>query len=106
MRMAMATAGVAVVTGASAGLGRCISRSLLGAGWQVAVAGRREDALRETVAQAGLPAESALVVPADVTVPESVAGLFEAVDRRWGRIDLLVNNAGVFGPAGTVDELT
>src|SRR6266545_7473334 len=102
----MATTGVAVVTGAGSGLGRCIARALLEAGWRVAVAGRREQALRETVVSATSPVESALTVPADVTVPESVAELFEAVHRRWGRVDLLVNNAGVFGPAGAVDEIS
>jgi NAD(P)-dependent dehydrogenase (short-subunit alcohol dehydrogenase family) len=102
----MATTGVAVVTGAGSGLGRCIARALLSAGWQVAAAGRREPALRESVTPGAWPAEAALVVPADVTVPESVAGLFGAVHRRWGRIDLLVNNAGVFGPVGAVDEIS
>jgi NAD(P)-dependent dehydrogenase (short-subunit alcohol dehydrogenase family) len=100
------TTGVAVVTGAGSGLGRCIAQALLSAGWRVAVAGRREHALRETAAPGAWPAESALTVPADITVPESVAGLFEAVQRRWGRVDLLVNNAGVFGPAGAVDEIS
>jgi NADP-dependent 3-hydroxy acid dehydrogenase YdfG len=101
----MATTGVAVVTGAGSGLGRCISQALLTAGWRVAVAGRRQDALRETVASCAGSAGSALIVPTDVTAAESVAALFEAVHQRWGRIDLLVNNAGVFGPAGAVDEL-
>ena len=100
----MATTGVSVVTGAGSGVGRCVSQALLAAGWQVAVAGRRADALRETVA--GASEDSVLVVPADVTVPDSVAALFEAVRQRWGRLDLLFSNAGVFGPAGTVDELT
>jgi NAD(P)-dependent dehydrogenase (short-subunit alcohol dehydrogenase family) len=102
----MATTGVAVVTGAGSGLGRHIARALLSAGWQVAAAGRRGGALRETVAPGGWPAESALAVPADVTVPESVAGLFTAVGQRWGRVDLLVNNAGLFGPLGGVDEIS
>jgi len=101
----MATTGVAVVTGAGSGLGRCITQALLTAGWQVAAAGRREDALRETLASAPSPGGQGLAVPTDVTVPESVAGLFEAVHQRWRRVDLLVNNAGVFGPAGAVDEL-
>jgi NAD(P)-dependent dehydrogenase (short-subunit alcohol dehydrogenase family) len=100
-----ATTGVAVVTGAGSGLGRCIALALLDAGWQVAAAGRREDALQETLAAAGSP-ERALAVPADVTEPGSVAALFDAVQRRWGRVDLLVNNAGVFGPAGAVDEIS
>jgi NAD(P)-dependent dehydrogenase (short-subunit alcohol dehydrogenase family) len=100
----MATTGVSVVTGAGSGLGRCVSQALLAAGWRVAVAGRRADALRETVA--GASEDAALVVPTDVTAADSVAALFGAVQRTWGRLDLLFNNAGVFGPAGTVDELT
>jgi NAD(P)-dependent dehydrogenase (short-subunit alcohol dehydrogenase family) len=102
----MAAAGVAVVTGAGSGLGRGIARALLAAGWRVAVAGRRESALRETLAPGEFPEESALAVPTDVTEPDSVAGLFAAVEYRWGRVDLLVNNAGVFGPAGAVDEIS
>ena len=99
----MAAGGVAVVTGAGSGVGRFTSHALLAAGWRVAVAGRREDALRETVA--GWPAEAALAVPTDVTVPESVDALFGAVGERWSRVDLLVNNAGVAGPGGAVDEV-
>ena len=100
--------GVAVVTGAGSGLGRSIALALLGAGWQVALAGRRADALDQTAqaAQAaGAPADSALAVPADVTSPPSVAALFDRVRDRWGRLDLLVNNAGVFGPSGPPDEI-
>jgi len=110
---------VAVVTGAGSGLGRTIARTLLGAGWQVALAGRREELLTETAkagtAKAGTakaettgpgwPPEAALVVPADVTSPPSVAALFDAVRDRWGRLDLLVNNAGLFGPAAQADEI-
>jgi NAD(P)-dependent dehydrogenase (short-subunit alcohol dehydrogenase family) len=102
---ATARPGVAVVTGAGSGLGRCIARSLLDAGWRVAVAGRRALALGETVADAAQQG-TALVVPTDVSTPDSVTALFEAVGQRWGRLDLLVNNAGVFGPGGAVDELS
>jgi len=102
----MATTGVAVVTGAGSGLGRCIAQELLGAGWRVAVAGRREHALAETLAAARAEASAGLAVPTDVTMPESVAALFEAVRQRWQRVDLLVNNAGVFGPAGAVGEIS
>ena len=104
----MSTTGVAVVTGAGSGLGREIARALLGAGWRVAVAGRREDALREAVSDRGLPAgaHAGLPVVTDVTEPGSVAGLFETVRGRWGRVDLLVNNAGIFGPGGAVDEIS
>jgi NAD(P)-dependent dehydrogenase (short-subunit alcohol dehydrogenase family) len=101
-----ATTGVAVVTGAGSGLGRAITRALLVAGWQVAAAGRRAPALQQTLAGGPWPPGAALAVPADVTVPESVAGLFRTVAERWGRVDLLVNNAGVFGPAGAVDEIS
>ena len=108
----MPTTGVAVVTGAGSGLGRCIAQALLAAGWRVAVAGRRPDALRQTLAGAGAPPSAGappgagLAVPTDVTVPESVAALFGAVHQRWQRVDLLVNNAGVFGPTGAVDEIS
>ena len=97
--------GVAVVTGAGSGLGRSISVALLAAGWQVALAGRRADALRETAEASGAPAESVLAAPADVTSPSSVAALFDLVRHCWGRVDLLVNNAGVSGPAGPPDEI-
>jgi NAD(P)-dependent dehydrogenase (short-subunit alcohol dehydrogenase family) len=105
--------GVAVVTGASSGLGRVISRTLLGAGWQVALAGRREELLAETAKPDGSGPDdgatwaddAALVVPADVTSAPSVAALFGAVRDRWSRLDLLVNNAGLFGPAAQADEI-
>ncbi|GLY66028.1 SDR family oxidoreductase [Amycolatopsis taiwanensis] len=94
-------AGVAVVTGAGSGLGRQISRALLDAGYRVALAGRREDALRESAQ--GYP--DPLVVPTDVADAIQVEALFDAVRAKWGRLDLLVNNAGMFGPAGDVGEI-
>jgi NADP-dependent 3-hydroxy acid dehydrogenase YdfG len=97
--------GIAVVTGAGSGLGRAIATGLLGAGWQVALAGRREEALHETAGAGDWPAGAALVIPADVTSAPSVAALFDTVRQHWGRLDLLVNNAGVFGPAAGVDEI-
>ena len=100
----MADAGVAVVTGAGSGLGREIARALLAEGWRVAAAGRRADPLRETIA--GAAGGTALAHPADVTSDESVHALFAAVRHRWGRVDLLVNNAGTFGTPGAVDELS
>jgi NAD(P)-dependent dehydrogenase (short-subunit alcohol dehydrogenase family) len=102
----MAVTGVAVVTGAGSGLGRVITRALLTAGWQVAAAGRRWKPLAETVGDRAGPGGPALPVITDVTEPDSVAALFAAVGNRWGRIDLLVNNAGVFGPVGPVDEIS
>ena len=92
---------VAVVTGASSGLGRVVAQALLRAGYGVALAGRRADALEATAD--GHPA--ALAVPTDVADPAAVDALFAAVDDRFGRVDLLFNNAGMFGPAGPPDEV-
>jgi NADP-dependent 3-hydroxy acid dehydrogenase YdfG len=92
---------VAVVTGAGSGIGRVVATALLDAGYRVALAGRRAAPLEETAAGR----EQALVVPTDVGDAESVAGLFAAVRDRWGRIDLLMNNAGTFGPSGSLDEI-
>ena len=96
---------VAVVTGAGSGLGRSIALALLTGGWQVALAGRRADALDQTARAWPGAADAALAVPADVTSAPSVAALFDRIRDRWGRLDLLVNNAGVFGPAGPPDEI-
>jgi NAD(P)-dependent dehydrogenase (short-subunit alcohol dehydrogenase family) len=92
---------VAVVTGAGSGIGREVATVLLEDGWQVALAGRREDALRETAGDS----DAALVVPTDVRDPASVHALFERVRELWGRVDLLFNNAGVFGTSGPIDEI-
>jgi NADP-dependent 3-hydroxy acid dehydrogenase YdfG len=92
---------VAVVTGAGSGLGQVVARALLEAGFRVALAGRRRDALEATAAGD----DAALVVATDVAGETSVAGLFGAVRERWGRVDLLFNNAGTFGPSGPLDEV-
>jgi NAD(P)-dependent dehydrogenase (short-subunit alcohol dehydrogenase family) len=93
---------VAVVTGAGSGIGRVVSRALLGAGYRVALAGRRAEALSRTAAAA----PESLEVPTDVSDPDSVAALFARVRAEWGRVDLLFNNAGSFGPRGSVDEVS
>jgi NAD(P)-dependent dehydrogenase (short-subunit alcohol dehydrogenase family) len=92
---------VAVVTGAGSGLGRVVARALLADGYRVAVAGRRPDALAATL---DAHAQGA-AVPCDVADPTAVDDLFRTVVGRWGRIDLLVNNAGTSGPSGTPDEI-
>jgi NAD(P)-dependent dehydrogenase (short-subunit alcohol dehydrogenase family) len=94
----------AIVTGAGSGLGRAIARALLGAGWRVALAGRRPERLRETAGPDGTLDASSLVLPTDVREPVSVDALFGEVAARWGRLDLLVNNAGAFGPGAPVGE--
>ena len=93
---------IAVVTGAGSGIGREVARLMLADGYRVALAGRREGQLLETPDGHG----NALAVPCDVTVPDDVERLFEATRRRWGRVDVLFNNAGVFGPAAAVDEIS
>lgn len=90
------------MTGAGSGIGREVARQLLADGYRVALAGRREAQLEETAA--GNPA--ALVVPCDVTLPADVDRLFGTIRERWGRVDVLFNNAGVFGPAAAVDEIS
>jgi len=96
---------VAIVTGAGSGIGRAAALALLGAGWSVALAGRRLPPLQE-VADASAAGPRALAVPTDVADPAAVRGLFDAAIARFGRIDLLFNNAGTGAPAVPVEELT
>lgn len=100
---------VALVTGAGSGIGRASAIALLAAGWRVVFSGRRLDALRESIRLAGDPfgdiAARALAAPADVTRPDSVTALFDLVRARYGRLDLLFNNAGVFNPGVPLEEL-
>jgi NAD(P)-dependent dehydrogenase (short-subunit alcohol dehydrogenase family) len=88
---------VALVTGGGSGIGRAVALALAAEGWDVAVAGRRRELLEET----GL-----FAVPADVRDPASVRSLFAAVKDRFGRLDLLFNNAGTFPPPVPLEELT
>jgi NAD(P)-dependent dehydrogenase (short-subunit alcohol dehydrogenase family) len=96
---------VAIVTGAGSGIGRKVTRSLLEAGYRVALAGRREDALGETLGDTRASGDDALVIPTDVTDADGVARLFARAAEKWGRLDLLFNNAGVFGPPAPLDEV-
>ena len=90
---------IAIVTGAGSGIGRAAARALMEAGWSVVAAGRREAPLRETLGDA-----DGLAVPTDVTDPASVEALFAAAVERFGRVDLLFNNAGA-GASAPVAEL-
>ncbi|WP_433155389.1 SDR family oxidoreductase [Actinomadura nitritigenes] len=92
---------MAVVTGAGSGLGRAIARALLDAGHTVVLAGRTRASLHETAADH--PRAHAVV--ADVTSPESVRALFSSAREPRGRVDVLINNAGIFGGQGAVDEV-
>ena len=86
---------VAVVTGAGTGIGKAVAVALLRHGWRVALAGRRREPLEQAIRDAGADAAGALAVPTDVADPASVRALFAATKERFGRVDLLFNNAGI-----------
>jgi NAD(P)-dependent dehydrogenase (short-subunit alcohol dehydrogenase family) len=97
------TARVALVTGAGSGIGRAVAIGLSADGFEVVLAGRRKDALEETAASI---VTDFLVHPTDVTDVSEVDALFAATEARFGRLDLLFNNAGVGAPAVPMDQLT
>jgi NAD(P)-dependent dehydrogenase (short-subunit alcohol dehydrogenase family) len=99
-----APARIAIVTGAGTGIGRAATLALLGDGWHVALAGRRRAPLETTASGSGA-AERTLVVPTDVADPEAVRALFGAVRQRFGRLDLLFNNAGTNVPGVPFEDL-
>jgi len=98
---------VALVTGAGSGIGKAVALALLKDGYRVVLAGRRRGPLEQTVKDAG-SAEGirALVVPADVSIPDSVRALFEKTKELFDRLDLLFNNAGVFPPGVPLEDLS
>ena len=95
----------AIVTGAGSGIGRAVALALLGAGYRVALAGRRIAALAATVALASDAGGRALTHATDVGDPQSVRALFAAVQATFGRLDLLFNNAGTGAPAVPLEDL-
>ncbi len=99
----MAAQKVAIVTGAGSGIGRAAAVALLREGYAVGLAGRRKDALEQTAKTGG---GTSLVVPTDVGDPASVKALFDAVKEKFGRLDLLFNNAGKGAPAVPLEELS
>jgi NAD(P)-dependent dehydrogenase (short-subunit alcohol dehydrogenase family) len=101
----MAADRIAVVTGAGSGIGREAALALLAHGYKVALAGRKLDALHETVRLAGDQKANALPVATDVTDPASVAALFETTVHSFGRLDVLFNNAGT-GVGALFEDLT
>jgi NAD(P)-dependent dehydrogenase (short-subunit alcohol dehydrogenase family) len=96
----------ALVTGAGSGIGKGCATALLKEGWQVVFVGRRAEALQAAIGQAGDDASRGIAMPCDVGDPEAVKALFDAVQARCGRLDLLFNNAGVSLPSILPDELT
>ena len=104
--MQSATAKVAIVTGAGSGIGRAVSLALLAAGWSVGLAGRRRELLEETAGLAGEAAARALPHATDVADKASVDALFDTVRDRFGRLDLLFNNAGTGAPPVPLEDLS
>jgi NAD(P)-dependent dehydrogenase (short-subunit alcohol dehydrogenase family) len=97
---------VAIVTGAGSGIGKAVAVTLLRNGYSVALAGRRADALAQAVRDAGDAGSRALAEPTDVGTPASVRALFARTKERFGRLDLLFNNAGTGAPAIPLEDLT
>ena len=94
---------VAIVTGAGSGIGRSVALAFLKDGYRVALAGRRQDRLEQTAKDSGA-LERTLVAQTDVTDPESVQALFAATKQKWGRLDVLFNNAGIGTPGSILLE--
>jgi NAD(P)-dependent dehydrogenase (short-subunit alcohol dehydrogenase family) len=96
----------AIVTGAGSGIGRAVALALLANNYRVALAGRRADALQQTLEVAGPNGAHGLAVPTDVAKPDSVRSLFARVVDAFGRLDVLFNNAGVGAPGINLEDLT
>ena len=97
---------VAMVTGAGTGIGKAVALALLKEGYSVVLAGRRTEPLHKAVADAGEAASRMLAVPTDVGIPDSVRALFAKTKDRFGRLDLLFNNAGMGAPGMPMEDLT
>jgi NAD(P)-dependent dehydrogenase (short-subunit alcohol dehydrogenase family) len=97
---------VAVVTGGGTGIGRVAALALLRDGYSVVLAGRRQPPLAQVIVDAGIHGQRALAVPTDVSDPASVKNLFDITRARFGRVDVLFNNAGVAAPAVALEDLS
>ena len=94
---------IAVITGAGSGVGRAVAKGLSEAGWSVVLVGRKKEALDETAASLKGPH---LVAPADIGEPDQVKAVFAQTRDKFGRIDLLFNNAGMGTPAMPIEDLS
>jgi NAD(P)-dependent dehydrogenase (short-subunit alcohol dehydrogenase family) len=97
---------IAMVTGAGSGIGKAVALAFLQEGYRVVLAGRRKELLEKAVAEAGAAGSRGLVVPTDVTDPQSVRGLFARTKEAFGRLDVLFNNAGTNAPGIPLEELS
>ncbi len=97
---------IAIVTGAGTGVGKASAVALIKAGFTVVFAGRRAEPLAEAIAEAGATATNSLAVPTDVASEDSVKALFDATVAKFGRVDVVFNNAGVNAPGIPLEDLT
>ena len=93
---------IAMITGAGSGVGRAVANALAAEGWQLALVGRKQDTLEETAAQKAPHHLS----PADVGNPNEVKAVFASIKEKFGRLDVLFNNAGMGAPAIPMEDLT
>jgi NAD(P)-dependent dehydrogenase (short-subunit alcohol dehydrogenase family) len=97
---------VAVVTGGGTGIGRAVAAALAGAGCRVALVGRRREPLEQAAAELGAQGAECLALPADVGDAAAAGAAVDTVERAWGRLDVLVNNAGLNVPARGLDVVS
>lgn len=97
---------IALITGAGTGVGKKTALTLWQAGYSVALASRRIEPLQQTVQESGVSLDRALVISADVRDPDAVAALFDATVQKFGRLDVLFNNAGLGAPAVPLEDLS
>jgi NAD(P)-dependent dehydrogenase (short-subunit alcohol dehydrogenase family) len=97
---------VAMVTGSGSGIGKHVALALLREGYALVLAGRRREALEATAREGAASGSKTLVVPADVSDPQSVRALFARTLEAFGRLDLLFNNAGTGAPSIPLEDLT
>lgn len=96
---------VALITGAGSGIGRAAALALQCAGFTVVVTGRRSTELNGTAEMSSKNGSPMAPLPSDISDPESVRSLFSSIGKRFGRLDLLFNNAGIGGPTVPLDEI-
>ncbi|EHR72698.1 short-chain alcohol dehydrogenase [Burkholderiales bacterium JOSHI_001] len=102
----MSTNRYALITGASSGIGKACALALLAEGWHVGLTARRVEALNDTIAAAGAAGSRALALPCDIGDSAAVAAAFANLQQRFGRLDLLFNNAGISPRGTTPDDLS
>jgi len=97
---------VAIVTGAGSGIGKYSSLALLSEGYFVTLAGRRQEPLEAVAKESGLPESQTLILPTDVSTPNAVQNLFTKTQEKFGRLDLLFNNAGISAPSCLLEDIS